>query len=83
MKNWRQLVVEEGGIDLHEPYSDEIKIGEVVLPGNSRFVSSTLNALGFRGRFGLNVLAIHRNDQIKRTNLQDEKLQRGDIPFSV
>jgi di/tricarboxylate transporter len=79
LKNWRQLVVEEGGIDLQEPYSDEIKIGEVALPGNSRFVGSTLNSLGFRGRFGLNVLAIHRNDQIKRTNLQDEKLQRGDM----
>ena len=79
LKNWRQLVVEEGGIDLQEPYSDEIKIGEVALPANSRFVGSTLNSLGFRGRFGLNVLAIRRNDQIKRTNLQDEKLQRGDM----
>ncbi|MGB9437813.1 MAG: SLC13 family permease, partial [Desulfobacterales bacterium] len=79
LKNWRQLVVEEDGIDLQEPYSDEIKIGEVMLPGNSRFVGSTLNSLGFRARFGLNVLAIRRNDQIMRTNLQDEKLQRGDL----
>ena len=79
LKNWHQLVVEEGGIDLQEPYSDEIKIGEVMLPGNSRFVGSTLNSLGFRGRFGLNVLAIRRNDQIQRTNLPDEPLQRGDM----
>jgi uncharacterized protein with PhoU and TrkA domain len=78
LKNWHQLVVEEDGIDLQEPYSDDIKIGEVLLPGNSRFVGSTLNSLGFRARFGLNVLAIRRNDQIMRTNLQDEKLQRGD-----
>ena len=79
LKNWHQLVVEEDGIDLQEPYSDEIKIGEVMLPGNSRLVGSTLNSLGFRARFGLNVLAIRRNDQIMRTNLQDEKLQRGDL----
>ena len=79
LKNWHQLVVEEDGIDLQEPYSDEIKIGEVILPGNSRLVGSTLNSLGFRARFGLNVLAIRRNDQIMRTNLQDEKLQRGDL----
>jgi di/tricarboxylate transporter len=79
LKNWHQLVIEEDGIDLQEPYSDEIKIGEVMLPGNSRFVGSTLNSLGFRARFGLNVLAIRRNDQIMRTNLQDEKLQRGDL----
>jgi di/tricarboxylate transporter len=79
LKNWHQLVVEEDEIDLQKPYSDEIKIGEVLLPGNSRYVGSTLNSLGFRGRFGLNVLAIRRNDQVRRTNLQDEKLQRGDM----
>ena len=79
LKNWHQLVVEEGGIDLEEPYSDEIKIGEVVLPANSRYVGSTLNSLGFRARFGLNVLAIRKNEQIKRTSLQDEPLERGDM----
>lgn len=78
LKNWHQLVVEEGGIDLQEPYSDEIKIGEVELPGNSRFVGSTLNSLGFRSQFGLNVLAVRRDDHVRRTNLQDEPLQRGD-----
>ena len=79
LKNWHQLVVEEDGIDLQTPYSDDIKIGEVLLPGNSRYVGSTLNSLGFRDRFGLNVLAIRRNNQVRRTNLQDEKLQRGDM----
>ena len=79
LKNWHQLVVEEGGIDLEKPYSKEIKIGEVLLPSNSRYVGNTLNSLGFRGRFGLNVLAIRRSEQIKRTNLQDEPLQRGDM----
>ena len=79
LKNWHQLKVEDGGIDLQEPYSDKIKIGEVLLPGNSRFVGRTLNSLGFRGRFGLNVLAIRKSDYVKRTNLQDEPLQRGDM----
>jgi len=79
LKNWHQMEVEEGGIDLQEPYSDKIKIGEVLLPGNSRFVGSTLNSLGFRSRFGLNVLAIRNNDYVKRTHLQDEPLQRGDM----
>jgi di/tricarboxylate transporter len=79
LKNWRQLVVEEGGIDLEKPYSNQIKIGEVLLPGNSRYVGSTLNSLGFRSRFGLNVLAFRRNEQIKRTSLQDDPLQRGDM----
>jgi len=79
LQNWHQMIVEEGGLDLQAPYSDDIKIGEVALPGNSRFVGSTLNSLGFRGRFGLNVLAIRRNDHVRRTNLQDDPLQRGDL----
>lgn len=79
LKNWHQLIVEEGGIDLEAPYSEDIKIGEVRLPGNSRFVGATLNSLGFRNRFNLNVLAMRRNDQIRRTSLQDEPLQRADM----
>ncbi len=79
LKNWHELVIEKEGIDLQEPYSGEIKIGEVELPGNSRFVGSTLNSLGFRGRFNLNVLAIRRADQVRRTYLQDDQLQRGDM----
>lgn len=79
LKNWHKLEVEEGGIDLQEPYSDKIKVGEVSLPGNSRFVGSTLNSLGFRSSFGVNVLAIRRNDYVMRTNLADDPLQRGDF----
>jgi len=79
LNNWHQLTIESGGIDLQMPYSREIKIGEVLLPGNSRYVGSTLNALGFRARFGVNVLALRRNDQVKRTDLADEPFQRGDM----
>ena len=79
LKIWHQLEIEKGGIDLQAPYSGKIKIGEVLLPSNSRFVGNTLNSLGFRGRFGLNVLAIRRGDMVKRTNLQDDPLQRGDM----
>jgi di/tricarboxylate transporter len=79
LKNWQQLMIKPDGIDLQEPYSDEIKIGEVSLSGNSRYVGSTLNSLGFRAKFGVNVLALRRNDQIKRTSLADEPFQRGDM----
>lgn len=79
LKNWHQLNVEEGGIDLQGPYSDDINIAEASLPGNSRFAGSTLNSIGFRGLFGVNVLAIRRNDSIIRKNLPDEPLRRGDV----
>jgi di/tricarboxylate transporter len=79
LKNWQQLIIEEGGIDIEGPYSTDIKIGEILLPGNSQFVGKTLNSIGFRGRFGANVLAIRRKGNIKRTNLQDEPLELGDM----
>ncbi len=79
LKNWQKLEVEEGSIDLEQPYSDQVKIGEVMLPVNSRLVGSTLNSLGFRSRFGVNVLAIRRNNHVKRIQLQDDPLQRGDM----
>ena len=79
LKNWRQLILEADGIDIEEPYSAEIKIGEVILPGSSRLIGKTLNTIGFRGRFGANVLAIRRNDIVNRTNLQDKLLKRGDV----
>ena len=79
LSNWHELTVEPEGIDIEAPYADEIKIGEVLLPGNSRFIGSTLNALGFRAKFGVNVLALRRTDDVKRTNLADEPLQRDDL----
>ena len=79
LKNWQKLIVEEGGIDIEAPYSTDIKIAEIFLPVNSQFVGKTLNSIGFRGRFGANVLAIRRNGNIKRTNLQDEPLESGDL----
>lgn len=78
LKNWQQLSVEAGGIAWQTSYANDIKLGEVRLAADSRFIGSTLNSLAFRSRFGLNVLAIRRNKTVKRTNLQDDLLQRGD-----
>jgi di/tricarboxylate transporter len=79
LKSWQQLIVEEGGVGIIEPYSGDIKIGEIILAGNSPFIGKTLNSIGFRGQFETNVLAIRRSDSIRRTNLQDIPLGRGDV----
>ena len=78
MKNWQQLIVEDQKIDITEPYSNDIKTGEVRLPPASRYIGKTLNVLGFRDQFGANVLAIYRNGTTKRTHLSDEPLQPKD-----
>ncbi|MEJ2729832.1 MAG: SLC13 family permease [Deltaproteobacteria bacterium] len=79
LKNWRQLTVDESGLDIEDPYSDDIKIGEIIIAGNSSLIGKTLNSLGFRGRFNVNVLAIRRSGRTRRTNLQDIPLERGDV----
>ena len=79
LQNWRQLMVDEGGIDIQEAYSGDIKIGEITIGGKSPFTGKTLNSIGFRGRFEANVLAIRRSSGIRRTNLQDIALERGDV----
>jgi di/tricarboxylate transporter len=79
LQSWQQLIVEESGMDIQEPYSGEIKMGEIVVAVNSPFIGKTLNSIGFRGRFESNVLAIRRMDKIRRTNLQDIPLQPGDV----
>ena len=78
LRNWHRLVVEDKGIDIAEPYSNAVKIAEVKLAGHSRLVGNTPNRLGFRERFGVNVLAIRRQNHIRNTNLSDEPFLRGD-----
>jgi len=79
LKNWQQLIVDETGVDIQEPYSGDIKIGEITLAGNSSLIGKTLNSIGFRARFEANVVAIRRVDRIRRTHLQDIPLERGDV----
>ncbi len=79
LRNRHRLIVEEDNIDLLSYYSGDIKIGEVALSADSQFAGSTLNVLGFRNRFGLNVLAVRRKETVQRTGLQDQPLQSGDF----
>ncbi len=79
LKQWRGLQVEEGVHDLKLSFSSSVQAASIELPENSSFVGSTLNVLNFRDRFGVNVLAICRDDTTWRVNLADKQLQAGDV----
>ena len=79
VRTWRDLQIEETGIDIAEVYSGEVAAAEVVLPAGSKLIGKTLNALAFRQKYGVNVLAIRRSGGIKRENLQDIPLTVGDV----
>ena len=79
IRTWRGLQIEETGIDIADVYTGEVTAAEAALPAGSKLIGKTLNALGFRQRYGTNVLAIRRGGDIKRVNLQDDLLSAGDV----
>lgn len=59
--------------------TDAVKIVEAIVMPRSELVGRTLKELGFRGRFGVTVLAIYRRGQTLATKLADLALQTGDV----
>jgi di/tricarboxylate transporter len=79
--NWRRLSVYETGrgrSTLEELFAEGNKVAEAVVAPNSPMVGKSLAELGFRTRFGVNVLAILQEGRLKRTDLRDERLKGGD-----
>lgn len=57
----------------------DIGLAEIVLLQQSKFVGRMLSESGFRHKYGVNVLAVRRNNEYIRTNLAELKLQQGDV----
>lgn len=53
-------------------------ISEVVISPGSRLVGKTIGEVRMRKRYGLNVLAINRGDEILRDDIRDTRLRVGD-----
>lgn len=73
------ITVEEDPLTVERLVSTDIDIIQVGLSPDSSFVGLTLRQIDFRRRFGLNVLAIWRDDTPRRTNLQETPLQQTDV----
>ncbi|WP_462382047.1 SLC13 family permease [Pseudomonas sp. Marseille-QA0892] len=59
-------------------HSHELGLVEVALPPESTLIGKTIQELGFRGRFKLNVVGLRRNREALDGLLVDEKLRAGD-----
>lgn len=57
---------------------DEIGIAEVLLMPNSSLINQAVKDLGFREKYGINILGIQRRGEYILQNLKDEKLRQGD-----
>ncbi len=54
-------------------------ISEAVIPPNSSFIGKTLSQLRLRSEYGINVLAINRDNHILRTDIRSAVLKAGDM----
>lgn len=59
-------------------FSEKIKLADFVVDEDSDFKGKTLIELNARQAWGVNILAIKRNEQLRRTNLLDILFETGD-----
>jgi len=79
LAQWCQLVrvVQRAGVE--HLFSPGIEVGEVHLGQASSLTGRTLNEIGFRRRFGVNVLATRLGSKTRRWGFQDDALESGSI----
>ena len=64
--------------EVNEIGLETLRLAELMIPFRSSLVGQSLTEAGFRRRYGLNVLAVHRQGQSIRTRLPQLKLAAGD-----
>ena len=78
MRQWSDLVIEREAPLLQTLLSGQVKLVEVEIAENSTLIKDLLHHTDFRRRFGANVLAIRRDDLIRRVNLAYVPIRAGD-----
>ena len=68
------LSFEDRSLDFYD-----IGMAEIVLLRQSKFVGCRLSETGFRAKFSINVLGVRRDNDYILTDLQDVRLQAGDV----
>lgn len=76
---WRGLQLGEGPADLELWFPASLAFAEARLAADSRFVGQTLPWLQARRTWGVNVVAIRRGATVRRSHLQEWRLQAGDV----
>lgn len=66
------------GDSYYGDYSNELGLAEVALPPDSRLLGKTIQQLGFRSTYKLNVVGVRRQHQALEGVLVDEKLKPAD-----
>lgn len=78
MRGWRHLVLDGSEWTAERLANIDIELTEVTVRRESGLVGSSLREFRFRRRYGLNVVALLRDDRVQLANLALEPLRPGD-----
>ena len=73
------LVVEDVGVAVEHLLSRDVGLAELEVTPGSSIIGQSIAQLDVRRRYSLNVLAIRRDGQPRRSNLQELPLLEGDV----
>jgi di/tricarboxylate transporter len=79
MNHWGQLLTETDDIGPDALTVHGMQVARLGLKPGSAYEKQTLSDIGFRNRYGLNVLAIERGDRHLDTDLKSRPLNAGDL----
>ncbi len=78
-RGWLNLHIEPEEILYENLVSDKIKLAEIRISPDSTLINKTVYETNFRRQYGVNVLAVKRNSEIRRSRLPDYSLKEGDL----
>ncbi len=78
MTDWSQLVIERESPILRDLVNEKIRFAETDISHDSLLIHNTLDYHTLYRRFSVNVLAIRRNNLLRRTKLSSVELADGD-----
>ncbi|MBT3240501.1 MAG: SLC13 family permease [Chloroflexi bacterium] len=77
--NSEHLIIEEKNVPIEYITSPNISLVELELNPQSSLIGKTLEDIGFRQKYGANVMAFWRNNKPIRTNLETKPLRQNDL----
>ncbi len=78
LRRWSDVVIEREAPLLQSLVNDRVNLVEARIADDSALVKELVNHTEFRRTFGVNVLAIRRNELVRRVNISKVPLRAGD-----
>jgi di/tricarboxylate transporter len=79
LNHWGQLLTESRSIGVDDLFAHGMQVAELQLSPTAAYADQTISKIGFRNRFGLNVLAIQRDGRQIGEELKTKPLKAGDV----